>query len=78
MMCQASLVRLFHGRAGTLQQRATDRDGITQHSSITGRPNPFGAIGLDREPDRTDPSLVHCLERLELAGIDDGEAAPDG
>jgi hypothetical protein len=77
-MGQTSLVGLLHGRAGTLQQRATDRDGVAQPSSITGRPSPFGALGLDRQPDPTDPSVMHCLERLELAGIDDGEAALDG
>jgi hypothetical protein len=32
----------LHRRTGSLQQQLTDRDGVAQRSSITGRTGPFG------------------------------------
>ena len=63
---------------GSLQQLVTDRGGVAQRTSLTGRARSFGQLGLDRQPDRADPDVLNCLEVLDLAGIEDGEAALDG
>jgi hypothetical protein len=74
-------VGLLHRCSGSLQQPLTDRDPVVQHCRITGGTSPFGPIGLDRQPDRAqagDIAACRGMGILELAGIQDGQAALDG
>jgi hypothetical protein len=67
---------VLYRRTGSLHQHLTDRDGVAQRSSITGRTCSVGPLGLDHQTDRADPDVLDCPGSLELAGIEDGAPAP--
>ena len=74
VVVDTSPVCLLHGRVSALQECATDRDGIGQGHSVTGRTSAFGTLGLDREPFHTDPGNVHYLVEV-FNRVDGGKGA---
>ena len=67
----------LHGRAGALQERATDRDSVGQRHSVTGRTSAFGTLGLDHEPFHTNPGNIHHLVKV-FNRVDGAKGAPNG
>ena len=76
VMGQPDPVCLLYGFADSLQESLTDRLGVVQHRGITGRTHPFGALGLDRKPNRGDPNVI--MERAGPSHVDGCKGAPNG